>query len=180
FHPFDAAKAALWADKPELALEIAREGIVQAEDDVWLQGMEVLALLKLGRTQEAARGAETITIDMNRTLAMLSVAVNTGDAEGAAALKARALELASPWQRPHLGVMLHAVTGDRQAANESAAWLDSIPAGQMMLASATVECMCGAPFDLEHTPEFARRLEEAGVDWPPPVILPPSAHSSAE
>jgi hypothetical protein len=32
--------------------------------------------------------------------------------------------------------------------------------------------MCGAPFDLEYTPVFAKRLAEAGVDWPPPVVVP--------
>ena len=74
----------------------------------------------------------------------------------------------------HLSVNLNAITGDRQAANEAAAWVDGIPAGQMMLASMAVECMCGAPFDLEYTPVFAKRLAEAGVDWPPPVILPPA------
>jgi hypothetical protein len=29
-------------------------------------------------------------------------------------------------------------------------------------------CFCGAPFDLEATPNFKKRIEEAGFDWPPP------------
>jgi hypothetical protein len=32
--------------------------------------------------------------------------------------------------------------------------------------------MCGAPFDLDATPRFRQRLEEAGVAWPPATILP--------
>ena len=40
-----------------------------------------------------------------------------------------------------------------------------------MLAATVMECMCGAPFDLAATPVFAKRLEEAGFDWPPPVVM---------
>jgi len=172
FHAYDAARAALWAGQPETALELARTGIAQAEDDVWLKAMEVQALLALGRYEEAGQEAESITVANNRTLAMLSVAVVTGDAKTAQSLRDKALDDATSWQRMHLSVNLNAITGDRQAANEAAAWVDSIPAGQMMLASMVVECMCGAPFDLEYTPVFAKRLAEAGIDWPPPVILP--------
>ena len=28
-------------------------------------------------------------------------------------------------------------------------------------------CMCGAPWDLEYTPNFARLLEDAELPWPP-------------
>jgi len=171
FHAYDAARAALWAGKPELSLELAQAGIAQAADDVWLKAMEVQAFLALGRYEEAGREARNITIANNRTLAMLSVAVITGDMESAKTLSEKALDEATPWQRMHLSVNLNAITGDRQAANEAAAWVDSIPAGPMMLASMAVECMCGAPFDLEYTPIFAKRLAEAGIDWPPPVIL---------
>ena len=54
---------------------------------------------------------------------------------------------------------------------EAAAWVDALPAGQTILAAATMECMCGAPFDLEATPVFRQRLEEAGFDWPPPTVI---------
>ena len=45
FNAYDAARAALWSGRPEKALELARTGIAQADDDVWLKSMEVLALL---------------------------------------------------------------------------------------------------------------------------------------
>jgi hypothetical protein len=28
-------------------------------------------------------------------------------------------------------------------------------------------CNCGAPFDLEATPNFARLIDEANLPWPP-------------
>ena len=28
-------------------------------------------------------------------------------------------------------------------------------------------CMCGAPWDIEVTPNFKKRIEDAGFDWPP-------------
>ena len=35
-------------------------------------------------------------------------------------------------------------------------------------------CACGAPFDLEYTPNFADKLAEAGLPWPPvsPISFP--------
>jgi TolB-like protein/tetratricopeptide (TPR) repeat protein len=61
-----------------------------------------------------------------------------------------------------------AVLGDREHANTLAARLDARPLGFMMLADAAVNCRCGAPFDLEVTPNFARMVEEADLAWPPP------------
>ena len=43
--------------------------------------------------------------------------------------------------------------------------------GAAYLVGAVQMCFCGAPFDLEATPNFKSRLEEAGFDWPPPTIL---------
>ncbi len=35
-------------------------------------------------------------------------------------------------------------------------------------------CFCGAPFDLDATPNFKARIEEAAVPWPPskPIDYP--------
>jgi hypothetical protein len=37
----------------------------------------------------------------------------------------------------------------------------------MFLMVGTYFCLCGAPFDLEATPNLAARLDEAGLAWPP-------------
>ena len=64
-----------------------------------------------------------------------------------------------------------AFTGDRDAANAIAAEMDARPGGHMQLLTAVSLCHCGAPFDLEFTPNLAARLDEAGFDWPPPKVV---------
>lgn len=70
-----------------------------------------------------------------------------------------------------------ALFGDRAQANRHAALLDARPAGGLLLAIATGYCGCGAPFDLDATPNFKARLTESGLPWPPPVAVayPPLA-----
>ncbi len=70
-----------------------------------------------------------------------------------------------------------ALFGDRAEANRQAALLDARPAGGLLLATATGYCGCGAPFDLDATPNFKARLAESGLPWPPPVavVYPPLA-----
>jgi TolB-like protein len=64
-----------------------------------------------------------------------------------------------------------AITGDRDSANQVAARLDARPLGILSLLTSTDYCYCGAPFDLEVTPNFARFVEEAGLPWPPPTPI---------
>ena len=64
-----------------------------------------------------------------------------------------------------------ALFGDRTEANRLAAGLDARPAGPFLLAIAVTYCGCGAPFDLEATPNFKARLGESGLRWPPPVAI---------
>jgi hypothetical protein len=53
--------------------------------------------------------------------------------------------------------------------------LDARPAGGLLLAILVTECQCGAPFDLDATPNFKARLAESGLHWPPPqtIAYPP-------
>jgi adenylate cyclase len=62
---------------------------------------------------------------------------------------------------------LSAQAGDRETANRIAAEIDARPAGPLLLLVPIFFCRCGAPFDLETTPNFAARLAEAGLAWPP-------------
>jgi TolB-like protein len=65
-------------------------------------------------------------------------------------------------------ISISAITGDRHRTNQLAAMLDARPLGIINLAGAISSCRCGAPFDLEETPNFARMIEETGIPWPPP------------
>ena len=64
-----------------------------------------------------------------------------------------------------------AQSGNRDAANRQAALLDARPAGGLLLAIVVTYCGCGAPFDLEATPNFKARLAESGLRWPPPRTI---------
>jgi hypothetical protein len=37
-----------------------------------------------------------------------------------------------------------------------------------VLSLTVLTCFCGAPFDLEATPNYKARIEEADFPWPPP------------
>jgi len=71
-------------------------------------------------------------------------------------------------------IMTMAVLGNRDAANSYASEVDRRIGGTLGLAETVKGCMCGAPFDLESTPNYKKRIEEAGFDWPPhsPIKYP--------
>ncbi len=61
--------------------------------------------------------------------------------------------------------------GNRAEANRLAAAMDARPAGPFLLAVLSQACHCGAPFDLDATPNFKARLAESGLRWPPPATI---------
>ena len=62
-------------------------------------------------------------------------------------------------------------TGRRDDVNRKAALIDEHFFGAMILWQAANWCQCGAPWELEATPNFAAKIEEAGLDWPPEASL---------
>ena len=76
------------------------------------------------------------------------------------------------WSRPDVddlsSLVVAAVVGDREWANEIAARIDAHPGSAVVFSIAVLSCFCGAPFDLEATPNYKARIEEAGFPWPPP------------
>jgi hypothetical protein len=68
-------------------------------------------------------------------------------------------------------IEIHAAIGDRDGANRLAAELDARPGGTMMLIMTAIYCSCGAPFDLEATPNFRERIRESGLDWPLETLI---------
>jgi adenylate cyclase len=57
--------------------------------------------------------------------------------------------------------------GDRARANALAAEIDARPMSGYIILFSLIDCACGAPFDLEATPNFAARMDEASFPWPP-------------
>jgi hypothetical protein len=76
------------------------------------------------------------------------------------------------WSRPDAddwsSLWVAAVVGNRERANEIAARIDGYPGSAVVFSGTVVNCFCGAPFDLEATPNYKARIEEAGFPWPPP------------
>jgi hypothetical protein len=64
-----------------------------------------------------------------------------------------------------------AMLGDREAANRIAASLDARVGGSLVLMLAVQTFSCGLLFDMEVTPNFAARIAESGVPWPPPTLI---------
>jgi TolB-like protein len=167
-----ASAAALWAGQPELALEIARAGqrllidadLAQGASNVDLS--EIFALLALDRGEEARHIAEQSLSPLRLTL-LTVVAAAQLRLNDARAFREEELAGAVDGITAFNKLTLYAITGDRQTANTVAAELDRFPAGPMILAAIVRYCTCGAPFDLEATPNFKARLEEAGIPWPP-------------
>ena len=71
-------------------------------------------------------------------------------------------------------VLVEAAFGNREAANDYASRIDARIGGTLVLTEIVKTCLCGAPFDLDATPTFKKRMEEAGFNWPPasPIQYP--------
>ena len=68
-------------------------------------------------------------------------------------------------------IMVAAWGGHREEANRAAAAMDQHHFGSVALSQLSQWCACGFPFDLEATPNFAAKLEESGLPWPPASIM---------
>ena len=156
--------AAMWSDQVDRIIEAAGSyndsGQRQSTYDY------VMALIAAGRTDEARAVTETEIRDAgSAALLQFWAAVRQGDANGALAI--------APSQPNWRGeiIIVAARLGDRDAANEEAALIDSRPFGYIALLQRIYFCYCGAPFDLKSTPTLARMLEESGLPWPPESVV---------
>jgi hypothetical protein len=70
--------------------------------------------------------------------------------------------------------MVYTWSGRRADANRRAAEVDEHYFGPIVLWQAAHWCQCGAPWDLEATPNFAAKIKEASMVWPPitPLSFP--------
>jgi hypothetical protein len=169
---FNLAGAAVWTGDPELALKTSLEGLALQEHD-YIAAWNVRALIMNDRLDEAETALNlNIRQPYERDQQKVIVAAARGDTEAAR-------QGATEWQQVHgpsdyVGLLFAAWLGDREAANRYAAAMDSRPMGYLNLLVAAYWCTCGAPFDLDATPDFAARLRGSGMPWPPatPTKLP--------
>ena len=119
---------------------------------------------QLNRTRQQAEN--------ERLLSRFSIATLDGDAEAAASTQQDYLLAFGPddaWS-----LVMEAQLGNRNEANRLAGIMDARPFGYLSLLQSVYRCYCGAPFDLDATPDFAARLAGSGLQWPPasPINFP--------
>jgi hypothetical protein len=167
---FNLARATLWAGNKVEALRLAREG-VQAAPGGWLNMALIRILVANGLYNEANQEIESTVQNDNLALALHALIIaHQND-------KPRFVQLTEPYianpeSDPFWELMMYAWSGQRDAANRRAAEMDKHHFGPVVLWQQVHWCACGAPFDLEATPNFAAKIKEGNVAWPPPSQRP--------
>jgi TolB-like protein len=160
------AEVLIWAGDPEGALQALNVAEDKGVSHPWQEVARYKALLAAGRVDdEAVRGPGLpgSYLDFDRQIIWQALA-------GDPAVARRMAE--EYWSRPDArendSLVLAALVGNREQANEIAARIDAYPGSAVVLSGVVFYCYCGAPFDLEATPNFKARIEEARFPWPPP------------
>jgi TolB-like protein len=147
--------------------------IPEAERSDHSATVEVYTHLIAGQPELAQGVADSIISNPNTLLfAGIMIAAFEGDIDRGRELLAEFRTM--PQRQRVREASLMAMLGDREGANAAAAEIDAHPHGYIALPMVVVFCACGAPWDIERTPNFQARLEEAGIEWPPlsPISFP--------
>ncbi len=160
------ARALLWIGDPQGALAVAQEGIETAPSE-WLHMQLIDDLVALGQFETAEN---EITVGIHSNITALSMRMMVAAAQGDRAKLTALFEQFSnnPEASTFWELSYYAQSGDLANANRLAAALDGHHFAGPALATSVLWCNCGAPWDLEATPNFARLIQDAGFDWPPP------------
>jgi len=171
-----------WRDGAELlsvtgdfqgAIETAQQGLEKVQQRliaIWL----VQAHIGAGEYDKALAVSERL-FDTNsqREAFRLDVAMAKGDAEFVDSMREAVVlrnDESGELSRVR-SVVLFARSGQRDRVNEFAASIDSEPLGYLLLIEAASNCLCGAPWDIEATPNLSSVVAEAGLVWPPPAPI---------
>jgi TolB-like protein len=163
-----------WGADPQAALEVAKQAMEIAPSN-WLMTAAIRAHIILGQFAEAEHIIETKLQNPDSVIAnKVLVATALGDNDLTTKLLNEYISDA-PRVGAHAGnfflLNMNARAGNRDEANRIAAGVDKDQTGYFTLMLQTYWCACGEPFDLEYTPNFAAKLEESGLPWPPPEII---------
>ncbi len=164
------AMTAVWLGRPLAGLEYADRIEALRGQDRDVMHARILAYLALGRHGEAEAlfaAGNFGAADVTEAMSLLALQVP------AAAGRAAAWEGLRPSLTREPGRLLvgAAVFGDRATANRAAAEIDAMTVGPEILLRFSDRCGCGAPFDLDATPNFARLLREGNLPWSPPAPI---------
>jgi len=163
----------IWAGQPEAALELTTRFTNTVGFNAWVDDLHFTALLASGKYRDDASvydpNPEGSSFQIPRRL--LVYAMNNDLGKARETLESAQKEISLNDMNM---LFAEAVLGNREAANALASEVDARFAGPFILAEVVKGCFCGAPFDLESTPNFKKRIEEAGFNWPPsaPIKYP--------
>jgi len=153
----------------EEALKIAREGS-EIAPGTWLSTALIRALVAHGLHEEASREIDNRIRDAVIAIPFkMMVAAHQGD-------QPRFSELMEQYNTGDGELvfwlaMSYAWGGDRDAVNRLVTIIDQHHFGLVPLMQITAWCGCGAPWDIDVTPNFAAKLKESGLTWPPEPIM---------
>jgi TolB-like protein len=174
--------AALATGHPERVLQLQAEMARLSPGTRSSSGDRVVATVMLGRIDDAKKILQTME-HSGEGYYIAEVITGRAAGEDPASIHERLRSVDRSTSRLKLWAIVDAVeaaqSGDRNAANQQAALLDARPAGGLLLAIVVTYCDCGAPFDLDATPNFKARLTESGLRWPPPRTIADSQKSTA-
>ncbi len=151
----------------EAAIEAAKRGMEVAPHQQ-IAGYLTYAYLAAGQFDDAlATSQRYIEDERDRDQDRYMITAAMGDAVEAQRLFDEMVEK----HGIEPGVAHYAVLGNREKASQLAAIEDTAPLGFLNLIVEVGNCSCGAPFDLDVTPNFARLIEEGDFAWPPPAPI---------
>ena len=163
------ARARLWAGDAEGAIETSFEGSEYAPGP-WLTDTLVRALVANGEFERAeAENSSRAANNFDALISQTLIAAAKGDKEAAETVFNQFnLEEGTG---DFYNLMYYAWIGDKDKANEIASTFDANPYGSMGLNNVLISFSCGARWELSATPTYAKRLEEAGLPWPPVDVI---------
>lgn len=165
---FTLVRATMRSGQLDDALRLARQGLDIAPGN-WLRAEYVLALAANGQYEDAMRQIDTEVADAD-VVALMRTLVHaaSGDRENYSVWSDEMNATGAPkfWT-----LNAAAWGGRRETANELAAVIDAHEFGPVVLAQIAVWCSCGAPWDLDATPNFSDKIREGNLAWPPPPAM---------
>jgi len=163
----------LWAGQMESVIDLNTRYLNNVGYNAWVDDIRFFALLATGRYRDDPsmidEDPEGSFFQMPRRFNVYAIE-NEVDKASEILEKTRAESSLNDMTL----LIAEAMLGNREAANAYASEMDARFAGPFILAEVVKSCFCGAPFDLEATPNFKKRIEEAGFNWPPisPIKFP--------
>ena len=163
----NVAKTQIMLGNFDAAIDTANAGlaIVSHDQIVW---QLISAHLATGKFEQASTIVQRhLDIEQSRIFRNFLIAAAQGQVVEAQAMSDIFLQRFGV-ENITATVAMFAIMGDRDSANELSAQIDATPLGFLTLLNAQDTCLCGAAFDLEYTPNFARLIDEGNFAWPPP------------